>query len=441
VRTRFRNLTLVALAAAIVAVGTALAGPNLAPPPSAASAAAAVHPAAKGPASAAASVHDWPQWRGPGRDSVVPPGGPAIADKWPSEGPAKLWQSEPVASGTPGGGSAGVGSPVVANGCVYLYANGGLDVFYCFDAATGKTLWKKTFAAPSIGASGTVCVAGEKLYCLGGGGTAYCLNAKTGAEIWKQNGIGGGGGTGLSSSFLVAEGKAVVLGKVLTALNADTGQVVWSQEQIKPAADRGANSPALWKSGGKTYVIQNVMESGAFCVDLTDGRVLWKGEGGNYSSATVVGDDMVLRLEGALAAFHLSLTEAKKTWSFSLAMDRASCPIIHKDYVYTVAGGRAQCVELKTGKVLWDGAPGGGEIASPIFVNDKMVALWDNGNSLVLIRATPERYELLGKVGGIPGAQCTSPAVADGKLYVRLKDAVACYDLVNPAPAAKPEKK
>jgi hypothetical protein len=31
--------------------------------------------------------------------------------------------------------------------------------------------------------------------------------------------------------------------------------------------------------------------------------------------------------------------------------------------------------------------------------------------------------------------------VADGKLYLRLKDAVACYDLVNPVPAAKPEKK
>jgi len=433
-RAQFRNLTFVALAAAIVAVGTALAGPNPATPPSPASSAASP---------AAASAKDWPQWRGPDRNSVVLPGGPAIADKWPQEGPAKLWQSEPVASGGPSSapsGAGGMGSPVVANGRVYLYANGGLDIFYCFDAATGKTLWKKTFAAPSIGASGTVCVAGEKLYCLGGGGTAYCLNAKTGAEIWKQNGVGGVGGVGVSSSFIVAEGKAVVLGKVLTALNADTGQVVWKQEQIKSGKE-GANSPALWKSGGKTYLIQNVMSYGVFCVDLTDGRVLWKGEGGNYSSATVVGDDMVLRLETTLAAYRLSLTEAKKMWSFSLAVDRASCPIIYKDHVYTVAGSRAQCIELMTGKVLWDGSPGGGEISSPILVNDKIVALWDNGNSLVLIRATPERYELLGKADGIQGALCTSPAVADGKLYLRLKDAVACYDLVNPVPAAQPEKK
>jgi outer membrane protein assembly factor BamB len=374
----------------------------------------------------------------------VPPGGPAIADKWPPEGPAKLWQSEPVASGAPSGapsGSAGLGSPVVAGGRVYLYANGGQDVFYCFDAATGKTLWKKTFAAPSMGASGTVCVAGEKLYCFGGGGTAYCLSAKTGEEIWKRDGVGGGGGVGLSSSFLVVEGKAVVLGKVLTALNADTGQIVWSQEQIKPAADRGANSPVLWKNGGKTYVIQNVMELGVFCVDLADGRVLWKAEGGNYSTPTISGDDMVLRLENAMAAYHLSLTEAKKMWSFSLVLDRASSPIIYKDHIYTVAGGRTQCVELKTGKVLWDGQPGGGtEMSSPIFVNDKMVALWDGGNALVMIRATPERYELLAKAN-VTGAHCTSPAVADGKLYLRLKDAVACYDLVNPVPAAKPEKK
>jgi len=434
VQTRIRNLTFVALAAMMVLAAIALAAPSPARPPSPASPAAAAHPAA--------SVHDWPQWRGPDRNSVVPPGGPAIADKWPEEGPAKLWQSEPVGSGAPTGapsGSAGLGSPVVAGGRVYLYANGGQDVFYCFDAATGKTLWKKTFAAPSMGASGTVCVAGEKLYCFGGGGTAYCLSAKTGEEIWKRDDVGGGGGVGLSSSFLVVEGKAVVLGKVLTALNADTGQVVWSQEQIKPAADRGANSPALWKSGGKTYVIQNVMEQGVFCVDLNDGRVLWKGEGGNYSSATVVGDDMVLRLENAMAAFHLSLTEAKKMWSLSTTQDRASCPIIYRDHVYTVAGGRTQCIELKTGKVLWDGQPGGTEVSSPVFVNDKMVALC--GYSLVLLRAAPERFELLSKVNDISNAPCTSPAVADGKLYLRLKDTVACYDLVNPVPAAKPEKK
>ena len=434
-RTRFRNLMWVALAAAIVAVGTALAGPNPAPLPSAASPAAAVQPDAKGPVSAAVSVHDWPQWRGPDRNGIVPPGGPAIADKWPPEGPAKLWQSEPVGSGIPGPRSAGVGSPVVAGGRVYLYANVGQDVFYCFDAATGKTLWKKTFGAPVSGASNTVCVAGERLYGLGGGGTAYCLNAKTGDEIWKSDGIGGH----KSSSFLVAEGKAVVLGDVLMALNADTGQVAWRQEQIRTAKE-GANSPALWKTGGKTYVIQNLIESGVFCVDLTDGRVLWKGEGGNYSSPTISGDDMAIRFESSLAAFHLSVAESKKMWSFSLALDRASCPIIYKDHVYTVAGGRAQCVELKTGKVLWDGAPGGGEISSPVLVNDKMVALWDSGNTLVMIRATPERYELLGKAN-VTGAHCTSPAVADGKLYLRLGDAVACYDLVNPAPAAKPEKK
>ena len=436
-QTRIRNLTFVALAAMMALAAIALAAPSPARPPSPAS-------------PAAASAKDWPQWRGPDRNGAVPPGGPAIADKWPEEGPAKLWQSESVGNGRPsngpGGGSAGVGSPVVANGRVYLYANGGLDAFYCFDAATGATLWKETFAAPSIGASGTVCVAGEKLYCLGGGGTAYCLNAKTGAEIWKRDGVGAqdlakfqDGGAGVASSFLVAEGKAVVLGKVLTALNADTGQVVWSQDQIRGEGTKGANSPALWKSGGKTYVIQNVMEQGVFCVDLTDGRVLWKGEGGNYSSATVVGDDMVLRLENALAAFHLSLTEAKKMWSLSTTQDRASCPIIYKDHVYTVAGSRAQCVELKTGNVLWEGQPGGTEVSSPVFVNDKMVALC--GYSLVLLRAAPERFELLSKVNDISNAPCSSPAVADGKLYLRLKDAVACYDLVNPVPTANPEKK
>lgn len=45
-----------------------------------------------------------------------------------------------------------------------------------------------------------------------------------------------------------------------------------------------------------------------------------------------------------------------------------------------------------------------------------------------MIKATPEKYALLAQAA--PGGnRCTSPAIADGLLYLRLTDGVACYGL------------
>jgi len=70
---------------------------------------------------------DWPQWRGPARDGVAAPG-PKLLDAWPKEGPKLLWKSEEIPSvgndidGKPAR-TGGSGSPVVAEGKVFLYVH------------------------------------------------------------------------------------------------------------------------------------------------------------------------------------------------------------------------------------------------------------------------------------------------------------------------------
>jgi hypothetical protein len=51
-----------------------------------------------------------------------------------------------------------------------------------------------------------------------------------------------------------------------------------------------------------------------------------------------------------------------------------------------------------------------------------------DGESTVYFRANPEKYELLGKAK-LTQAICSAPAIVDGKMYLRLDNAVACYDL------------
>ena len=59
---------------------------------------------------------DWPQWRGANRDGVSA-GEAVLSNTWPTEGPEKIWQSE---AEIPSDDDGGHGSPVVADGKVYL---------------------------------------------------------------------------------------------------------------------------------------------------------------------------------------------------------------------------------------------------------------------------------------------------------------------------------
>src|SRR5688572_28919762 len=58
---------------------------------------------------------DWPQWRGPSRNGVLPEG-PRLLEAVPPEGFPSLWESELIPSNDEGG----LSSPVVADGRVYL---------------------------------------------------------------------------------------------------------------------------------------------------------------------------------------------------------------------------------------------------------------------------------------------------------------------------------
>ncbi len=66
---------------------------------------------------AALNVHaaDWPQWRGPLRNGIVPDS-PKLLDAFPAEGLKELWESEEIPTNDEGG----LSSPVVADGRVIV---------------------------------------------------------------------------------------------------------------------------------------------------------------------------------------------------------------------------------------------------------------------------------------------------------------------------------
>ena len=83
----------------------------------------------------AASAGDWPQWRGPNRESVCSEKG--LLESFPAAGLKVRWRA-PV--------GWGFSSPVVAQGRVYLADSEAVkpkakERLHCFDEATGKPLW------------------------------------------------------------------------------------------------------------------------------------------------------------------------------------------------------------------------------------------------------------------------------------------------------------
>jgi len=376
-----------------------------------------------------AHAADWPQWRGPDRTGAIE-GGPALAVSWPKEGPVKVWESEPIQCGAPGG----CASPVVADGRVYLYATEQKDgkkseFVLCLDAATGKTLWKVQGPSNTENGSSTIAVSGGRCYGLGDG-SAYCLDAATGKEVWKVKCAGGNG------SPLVEDGLVVVMTDELTAFDAVQGVFAWMQ----PAVKGGDNSPALWRSGGKKYVIYNNNATGKIaCVDLKSGKVLWTaGGGGGESTPAVSGDTLVVATEKfGLVAFKLSLGGPEPIWSLPGLKTAGASPVLYKGRVFATAGGKNVCADLLTGALIWEGPNGGDYYNSPIVAGDRMFAA-SQENLFQMIRAGTDKYEELARTGGLAVGPCTTPIVVDGKLYVRHEKGVACYDLTKgpAAPAA-----
>jgi len=305
------------------------------------------------------------------------------------------------------------------------------DQFYCV-GPDGKVLWKTEFPTTPSGthlSSATPCVANGRCYVLGSDAVFYCLDAGTGDAIWQAK-VKTRSGNTAGASAIVVNDVVVVLAGELMGLDANTGKVLWSLRSV-----RGVNgSPATWRTEGKTYVLCNDRGRFVYCVDPETGKELWKADGGGNATPVVDGNVMVvfaMRSKPGLVAYRLAIDKPVKLWAIDWK-DRGSSPVVSDGYVYAIGGQRnafVRCVKLETGEVAWEQKMPETEIASPVLADGKLwVQVSFKTKTLYAIRATPEKYDLLGTYA--PGmVKCVTPTIVDGRMYLRLKDGIACYDI------------
>ncbi|MCG3181149.1 MAG: Outer membrane protein assembly factor BamB [Phycisphaerae bacterium] len=307
------------------------------------------------------------------------------------------------------------------------------DTIYCLKASDGTLVWKKNYpgAVRTYGSSSTPCVADGRVFVQGSDGVDYCLDAKDGNELWTYKGPGGE----KDSSFLVVEGLAIAQNGPLTAFDPAKGTVVWKQDKVNTST----NTPTPWVVGGRTLLLCNSGRGRQVaCVEAKTGNILWTCPGGSDSTVALGGDMMVVFTNPMMLGYRITPEKAEKVWETKVGGDRGASPAIWKDHVYFGQNGQVVCLKLSDGQACWTGKEDVWEYISAVVADGKLVVVGHGWLSLVA--AAPDKFNLLSKVK-MPVADCTTPAFADGRMYIRLRDSVACYDPSQSAPAAAPAGK
>jgi len=385
----------------------------------------------------------WQQWRGPKRDGVI--GGATWPDGLSSDRLTRQWRVDlgPSYSG-----------PIVAGDLVFVTETKDKKTEHvrALDRATGKQVWEASwegamtvpFFAISNGSwiRATPAVDDGKIFVAGMRDMLVCLDAATGKELWRKDFVKEFDSPlpafgFVSSPLVIGDHVFVQAGSGFVKLEKATGKVVW-----RVLDDGGGMSGSAFSSPFPATidgVPQLLVQAREFLagVDPEQGTVLWKTpveafRGMNIVTPTVsdgrifttsYGGGSFLFAVGAPAADGPRSVET--VWR-NKVQGYMSSPIVIGGHAYVhLRNQRFACIDLATGKEAWITTPFG-RYWSMVAQGDRILALDETGD-LRLIRATPERFELVGEMKVADRESWAHVAVEGGTVYVRDLEGVTAY--------------
>ena len=379
---------------------------------------------------------EWPCWGGPNRDAKSPDTN--LLKKWPEGGPKLLWQAKGL-----GGGFSTVG---VSGGTVY--ASGDKDdklMLFAFDM-NGSEKWKvpvdKAWTGGSPGSRSTPTIDNGRVYLLSGNGVLACMDAKSGQLNWSKNTkeFGGNpGGWGYAESVLIYNDLAIVKPggqNCIVAVNKANGDVVWKSSGFKAGPEY--SSCVAFDHGGVS-VIATGTNAGVVGVSAKTGELLWMN---NWSAGNTANCPDPQYADGYLfwangygkGGICLKLTAsdgkvaAEEAWTTKNMVCHHGGYIIDKGYIYGNHDDGWSCIELKSGKVMWnERAVGKGSLC---FADGMLYLFGESGGKAALATCSPNGVEVTGNVtveGS--GPSWAHPVVIGGRLYLRYADNLYCFDV------------
>jgi outer membrane protein assembly factor BamB len=381
----------------------------------------------------------------------------------------------------------GVSTPALVGDKLYVMARQeGNEITRCLDAATGKELWQDKYesqgaTAPAQAFSGprsSPAVADGKVYTLGVRGVLSCFDAASGKKLWRKDDFQGAYPRFfVSSSPLVADGLCIVqLGGqangAVVAYDAATGDQKWKWTGESP----GYSSPVLMTVGGTKLVVA-MTETRVVVVKLADGKQVWEApfavQGRGYNAATPIVDGQTLIYAGSgRGATAVRLEKdgdnftAKELWKNPDNSVQFNTPLLKGGFLYGLsARNDFFCLNEQDGKTAWTapyappvaaaegaaapapaaappgggmgggrgrggmgGGMGGGGYGSIVDAGSVLLALTP-ASQLVVLQPNEKAFTEIARIKVAESQTHAFPVLAGNRIFIKDKDSVVLWAL------------
>ena len=378
------------------------------------------------------AAEDWPQFRGPDGEGHSTETGLPL--QW-SESQNIRWKT-PVTG-------RGWSSPVVANGRVWLTTSverqgrASLRVL-AYNVQSGKEVVNaEVFSLPNAVlkneknslASPTPILEGERVYVhFGADGTAAL--STDGKIVWKitlpyDSMHGNGGSPTLYRDLLIVSCDGSDDAYVV-ALDKNTGKIRWKTQRRRPF-DQSYTTPLVIQVDGRDQVV-SIGAYRAAAYDPQTGREIWRvsyGDGFSNVPRPVFSHGLVFIGTGFQEPSMLAVrptgtgdvTNTHVAYTIERGAPFTPSPLIVGDEFYMVSDiGVASCLDVKTGKIHWQQRVPGNYSASPVFADNRIYFLSEEGVATVI--APGKEFRRLA-VNTLDGTTFASIAVSQGTFFIR----------------------
>jgi len=385
---------------------------------------------------AGAPAAEWPGWRGARRDGKSPDTG--LLKEWPRGGPKLVWHASDIGKG--------YSSVAVSGGMVYTTGDVDRKLRIFAFGLDGKPQWKvdhdAAWTGDHPGARSTPVIDEGLLYIVSGNGLVGCYSAATGKRRWTKHLREFGGQTpnwGYADSVLIYRNLAVIKpgGKrCIVALEKKTGAFKWASQGVDAGAEYGSCLAVPYQGA---HMVVAGTRGGLVAVDARNGRLLWSEDwsAGNTANCPTPafadgyvfwangygkgGICMQVRVAGTRVT-------ARRAWTTRDMDCHHGGYVIHDGHIYGNNGSGWACLDLKTGRTLWEErAVGKGSVC---FADGMLYLFGESGGRVGLATCSPAGMETKGSfsVEG-HGTSWAHPVVIGGRLYLRYDTNLYCYDV------------